>query len=79
LLGLVIAFLSVFLAQLNRWVYFDGNGSVLIRVLLITVASFITIECKALLIDERLLPEDLDKITTVLEEEKRLQSFGRPL
>jgi len=33
----------------------------------------------ALLIGEGLLPEDVDKITTVLEEEKRVLSFRRPL
>jgi cation diffusion facilitator family transporter len=79
LLGLVIAFLAVFLGQLTGWVYFDGIGSVLIGVLLVTVSLFFAIECKALLIGEGLLLEDVDKITTILEEEKRVLSFRRPL
>jgi len=79
LLGLVIAFLAVFLGQLTGWVYFDGLGSVLIGVLLVTVSLFFAIECKALLIGEGLLPEDIDKITTILEEEKHVLGFRRPL
>ncbi len=79
LVGLVIALLSVFLGQITGWVYFDGLGSVMIGILLVIVASFFAIECKALLIGEGLLPEDVDKITTILEEEKRVLSFRKPL
>jgi cation diffusion facilitator family transporter len=79
LLGLLIAFFAVFLGQLTGWVYFDGIGSVLIGVLLATVSLFFAIECKALLVGEGLLLEDVDKITTILEEEKRVLSFRRPL
>ena len=79
LLGLLIAFFAVFLGQLTGWVYFDGIGSVLIGVLLATVSLFFAIECKALLIGEGLLLEDVDKITTILKEEKRVLSFRRPL
>ena len=79
LLGLVIAFIAVFLGQITGWVYFDGIGSVLIGVLLVSVSLFFAIECKALLIGEGLLPEDIEKITTILEEEKHVLEFGRPL
>jgi len=79
LLGLVIAFFAVFLGQLTGWEYFDGLGSVLIGVLLVTVSLFFAIECKALLIGEGLLPEDVDKISTILEKEERVLSFSRPL
>ena len=79
LLGLVIAFTAVFLGQITGWVYFDGIGSVLIGVLLVSVSLFFAIECKALLIGEGLLPEDIEKITTILEEEKHVLEFGRPL
>ncbi|MCP3955723.1 MAG: cation transporter [Desulfobacterales bacterium] len=79
LLGLVIALLSVFLGQVTGWVYFDGLGSVLIGLLLVTVASFFAIECKALLIGEGLLPEDVNKITAILEVDNRVLSFRRPL
>ena len=48
LLGLLIAFLSVLLGQLTGWVYFDGLGSILIGVLLVSVSLFFAVECKAL-------------------------------
>jgi len=79
LLGLTIAFIAVLLGQITGWVYFDGIGSVLIGVLLVSVSLFFAIECKALLIGEGLLPEDIRKITTILEEEERVLRFRRPL
>lgn len=79
LLGLMIAFAAVFLGQITGWIYFDGIGSVLIGVLLVSVSLFFAIECKALLIGEGLLPEDIDKIKTILEGEKNVLEFGRPL
>ena len=79
LIGLTIAFVSVLLGQITGWVYFDGMGSVLIGVLLVAVSLFFAVECKALLIGEGLLPEDIEKITSILEEEKRVLRFRRPL
>jgi len=79
LLGLVIAFLAVFLGQITGWLYFDGLGSLLIGMLLVSVSLFFAIECKALLIGEGLLPEDITKITAVLEQEKNVLRFQRPL
>lgn len=79
LVGLVIAFLAVLLGQLTGWAYFDGLGSVLIGVLLITVSLFFAIECKELLIGEGLLPPDIESITTILQEEERVLNFRRPL
>ena len=79
LLGLIIAFLSVLLGQLTGWVYFDGLGSVLIGLLLIAVSFLFAAECKALLVGEGLLPEDVDKIVVLLEQEPRVARFRRPL
>ena len=79
LLGLVIAFLAVFLGQLTGWEYFDGIGSILIGMLLVSVALFFAGECKALLIGEGLLPENVEKIISILEKEDRVLSFRRPL
>lgn len=79
LLGLLIALLAVFLGQLTGWLYFDGLGSLLIGLLLVSVSLFFAIECKALLIGEGLLPEDIDKITGVLKQEINVLRFQRPL
>ena len=79
LLGLIIALLSVLLGQLTGWVYFDGLGSVLIGVLLIAVSFLFAIECKALLVGEGLLPDDVDRIVLILEQEPRVARYRRPL
>jgi cation diffusion facilitator family transporter len=79
LLGLVIALMSVFLGQVTGWVYFDGLGSVLIGLLLVFVSLFFAVKCKALLVGEGLLPEDVEKIATILEEEPQVDVFRSPL
>ena len=79
LLGLVIAFSTVFLVQLSGWAFLDGLGSILIGMLLVTVSLFFAIECKALLIGEGLLPEDIDKITTILQDEMHVLDSRKPL
>jgi len=79
LLGLIFAFLAVLLGQVTGWPYFDGMGSVLIGLLLVAVSWFFAAECKALLVGEGLLPEDVDKISRILELEPRIARFRRPL
>lgn len=79
LYGLIIALLSVFLGHVTGWVYFDGIGSVLIGVLLLSVSVFFAIECKALLIGEGLMSGNIEKIEEILREDPRVTSFKRPL
>jgi cation diffusion facilitator family transporter len=79
LLGLMIALLSVLMGHLTGWPYFDGIGSVLIGVLLVSVAFFFAVECKALLVGEGLLPEEVEKIGQILDEEPRVSVYRRPL
>ena len=79
LLGLMIALLSVFLGQVTGWIYFDGLGSVLIGVLLVSVSYFFAVECKALLVGEGLDRENLDKIDRILAAEPRVMRYKRPL
>lgn len=79
LIGLTIALLSVFLGQVTGWVYFDGIGSVLIGLLLILVAWFFAVECKALLVGEGLGAANIEKIEAVLEAEPNISQHLRPL
>jgi len=79
LLGLAIALICLGLNQLTGIVYFDGLGSVLIGLLLISVSLFFAIECKGLLIGEGLLPENIVKIEKILKEEPNVNSNARPL
>lgn len=79
LAGLAIALASVFLGHVTGWVYFDGIGSVLIGLLLVSVSFFFAVECKALLVGEGLLPEKLELIEQILEDDPRVAAYRRPL
>ena len=79
LAGLLIAFLAVLLGHVTGWPYFDGLGSVMIGLLLISVSFFFAIECKALLVGEGLLPENIDKINRILQADPHVRDFRRPL
>ena len=79
LVGLMIAMLAVFLGHVTGWPYFDGLGSVLIGVLLISVSLFFAIECKALLVGEDLLAKDVEKINRILDEDPSVETYYRPL
>ncbi len=79
LLGLLIALVCLVLGQVTGIVYFDGLGSVLIGLLLISVSFFFAIECKDLLIGEGLMQKDIDLIENILKAEKNVEEFQRPL
>ena len=77
--GLIIAILSVLLVQTTGILYFDGIGSLLIGLLLITVSGFFAVECKGLLIGEGLGEKNLAKVTGVLERSEKITAFRKPL
>lgn len=79
LVGLIIAFICVALGHATGIVYFDGLGSALIGVLLITVSLFFAVECKDLLIGEGLMTDDIKKITDILDQDERVTAYKRPL
>ena len=47
--------------------------------MLITVSLFFAVECKDLLVGEGLIKRDIDKITTILSNEKNITAYKRPL
>lgn len=79
LIGLGIALIAVFAADMTGNVYFDGLGSIFIGLLLVSVSLFFAVECKDLLIGEGLMQADLKKITTILDEEPEIDIYKRPL
>lgn len=78
-LGLFIALICVFLGQVTGILYFDGIGSSLIGLLLISVSWFFAIECKGLLIGEGLLKTDLQTISEILSARPQVAEFKAPL
>lgn len=79
LLGLLIALASVGAYHITGIEYFDGIGSILIGLLLLTVSFFFAMECKGLLVGEGLLEEDVEKIQTILRNDPNVTDFKRPL
>ncbi|RLD50664.1 MAG: cation transporter, partial [Bacteroidetes bacterium] len=77
--GLTIALLTLFLGQITGIEYFDGIGSVLIGLLLLSVSTFFAIECKSLLIGEGLPESDIRKINAILSKDEDVSAFKRPL
>ena len=67
LIGLAIALLGIFLSQSLHQPYFDGGASILIGVLLCTIATVMVYESRGLLIGEGVDLETLKKLRTIVE------------
>ena len=74
LIGLVIAFLGVFLGHEFGIAYFDGAASVLIGVLLCVVALFLGYESKSLLIGEAVDKATLRGIREIVEAQPEVEA-----
>ncbi|MGH8008453.1 MAG: cation diffusion facilitator family transporter, partial [Candidatus Binatia bacterium] len=79
LLGLIAAFLGVFLGhQLNN-PYLDGAASIVIGLILATVAFFLAYETKGLLIGEGADAETLESIRALAEADPLVERIKDPL
>jgi cation diffusion facilitator family transporter len=79
LLGLVVAFIGVFLADKFDNPHFDGMASVIIGVILGVVAVLLAYESKGLLVGEPVDPETLKKIRRLAESDTRVQGVKNAL
>jgi divalent metal cation (Fe/Co/Zn/Cd) transporter len=66
MLGLIVAFLGIFLGQVTGIPYFDGGASVVIGLILGGTAIWLAYETHGLLIGEGVNPEDLEVIRGVV-------------
>lgn len=73
LLGLVFAFIGIFLGQQLELPYLDGVASVVIGLLLCVVAVSMVYESKGLLIGEGLAPEALKSLRKLIEEDAAVE------
>lgn len=76
LIGLILAFLGVFLGHLFRNPYFDGAASLAIGVLLMGVAFILASETKGLLIGEGADDEVLAEIRSIVEADEGVKKAG---
>lgn len=78
-IGLFIAFLGTLLGDLTGIAYFDGIASLLIGLLLASVAGLLLRETKGLLIGEGLEASELSQIKRIVEADPRVHRCGRVL
>ncbi len=79
LLGLVVAFLGIYLAHRLENPYLDGVASVVIGSILCAVAGFLAYESKSLLIGEGADPRTLEAIRRLAEADPAVERIERPL
>lgn len=79
MLGLLVAFVGIFLAHYFNSPYLDGAASVLIGVILATVAVFLAYESKGLLVGEGADPETLKSIRALAEADAGVKKVVNPL
>ena len=77
--GLVIAFLGLFLGHLFNNPYLDGIAAICIGVLLALVAIILLSETKGLLIGEGLNIEELEEVKELVEADEAIVRCGRIL
>ena len=78
-LGLVVALVSTLLVKYTGNLYFDGAGSIIIGLLLCTVAVILLHETKGLLVGEGMKHSALDELRDIVEADDRVVSCGRIL
>ena len=79
LLGIVIAFLGIFLTEQFGNPYFDGGASMVIGVLLACVAVFLAAESKGLLIGEGVDRSVMSAIEAIIKADAAVELHRRPL
>ena len=79
MLGLIVAFIGVFLSHYFNNPYLDGAASVLIGVILCTVAGFLVYESKGLLVGEGADAQTLQSIKELLNAEPGVREVIKPL
>jgi cation diffusion facilitator family transporter len=79
LLGLTVAFLGVFLGHQFNNPLFDGIASIIIGLILATVAIALAAETKGLLLGESVGKDTLQSICTLVERDSAVEHVQRPL
>jgi cation diffusion facilitator family transporter len=79
MLGLIVAFVGIFLGQVLQLPVLDGLASIIIGLILCAVAIFLVSECKGLLIGEALDPRTRALIAQLAQEDPDVNGVARAL
>jgi cation diffusion facilitator family transporter len=76
LLGLMVAFVGIWLGQMTGIAYFDGAATVVIGLILTLVACFLAWETKSLLIGEAADPRVDEQIRKIVSDDDRIAAVN---
>jgi cation diffusion facilitator family transporter len=79
LAGLIVAFIGILLGDLLENPYLDGIASIVIGVILASVAVFLAYETKGLLIGEGVDPQTLASVRSIAAEDDAVQKVRKSL
>ena len=79
LAGLVVAFLGILLGHILENPYFDGIASIVIGIILASVAVFLAYETKGLLIGEGVDPQTLASVRSIAAQDDAIQKVRKSL
>lgn len=79
LLGLIVAFLGIWLGHLLNNPYLDGVASIVIGLILASVAALLAYETKGLLIGESVDPETLAEIRSIAAADETVEEVRKSL
>ncbi|MDX6384872.1 MAG: hypothetical protein QOK48_2445 [Blastocatellia bacterium] len=79
MLGLIVAFLGIFLGHLFNSPHLDGVASIIIGVILAVVAGFLAYESKGLLIGEGVDPAVLGSIRAIVRDDPAVKGIKKSL
>jgi cation diffusion facilitator family transporter len=79
ILGLIVAFIGIFLGHLFNNVYFDGIASIIIGIILAIVAVVLATESKGLLVGESAAPKTIANIRSLSKTEPGVKEVIRIL
>jgi cation diffusion facilitator family transporter len=77
ILGLIVAFLGVFLGQVTGSPYFDGIASMIIGLVLMSVAWLLARETKGLLVGEGVEPSALARMYEIVGADSAVEGVGQ--
>ncbi|MEH6404424.1 MAG: cation diffusion facilitator family transporter [Sneathiella sp.] len=77
--GLLVAFVGIYLADTLNLPVLDGVASIIIGIILASVALILSIECKGLLIGESASKEIIDGITKLIKDDDRIVALNELL
>lgn len=78
LAGLIVAMLGIFLSQQLQNPYLDGASSVIIGIILLSVATFLARESKSLLLGESASPKVLNSVEKILAKNIDVKEWALP-